>query len=127
MIINYAKLFDREALREILVKYRKRILKEIDSVKGLTALLMKGTQRGWTKGELLLIKTQFIILEKKIPILLVFILSGGSLLLPLLVDVLDRRKKNVPVSKERRKFFKKRQGKRKIDRILNKPLATDLF
>ena len=113
MIINYAKLFDREALREILTKYRKRILKEIDSVKGLTALIMKGTQRGWTKGELLLIKTQFIILEKKIPILLVFILSGGSLLLPLLVDVLDRRKKDVPVFKERRKFFKKRQGKRK--------------
>ncbi len=114
MLINYAKLFDREILRKLLVKYRKRILKEIDSVKGLTALLMKGTQRGWTKSELLLVKTQFIILEKKIPILLVFILSGGSLLLPLLVEVLDRRKKDVPVSKERRKFFKKGQGRRKM-------------
>ena len=113
MFINYAKLFDREALREILAKYRKRILKEIDSVKGLTALLMKGTLKGWTKGELLLIKTQLIILEKKIPILLVFILSGGTLLLPLLAEVLDRRKKDVPVSKERRKFFKKGQGNRK--------------
>ena len=114
MIINYAKLFDREALREILTKYRKRILKEIDSVRGLTALIMKGTQRGWTKGELLLIKTQFMILEKKVPILLVFVLSGGSLLLPLLADVLDRRKKDMPVSKERRKFFKKSQEKRKM-------------
>jgi hypothetical protein len=114
MTIDYAKLFNREILKEILVKYRKRILKEIDSVKELTSLLMKGTQRSWTKGELLLIKAHFILLEKKIPILLVFLLPGGSMLLPVLVDVLDRRKKNVPVSKERRKIFKKRQGKRKM-------------
>ncbi|MBI4765276.1 MAG: hypothetical protein HY787_11800 [Deltaproteobacteria bacterium] len=113
MTIDYSKLYNREALKGILAKYRKRILKEIDSVKDLTALLMIGTQRRWTKSELLLIKTHFIIIGKKIPILMVFLLPGGSILLPLLVEVLDRRKKNVPVSEEKRKFFKKNQQKRK--------------
>ena len=107
MIINYAKLFDREALREILTKYRKRILKEIDSAKDLSSLLMKGTQEGWTKIELLKIKTHFIILGKKVPIFMVFLLPGGLILLPLLIEVLDRRKNNVSVYKDRRKAPKK--------------------
>ena len=111
MTIDYSKLFNREALKGILAKYRKRILKEIDSVKDLTSLLMKGTQGGWTKGELLKIKTHFVILGKKIPIFMVFLLPGGSILLPLLVEVLERRKNNVPVSGDRRKAPKKLRGK----------------
>jgi hypothetical protein len=113
MTADYSKLYDREALKEILAKYRKRILKEVDSVKDLTALLMKGTQRSWTESELLLIKTHFVVIGKKIPILMVFLLPGGSILLPLLVEVLDRRKKTMPVSEEKRKFFQKSQGQRK--------------
>jgi hypothetical protein len=48
MAIDYSKLFDREVLKGILAKYRKRILKETNSAKDLTSLLMKGTQGGWT-------------------------------------------------------------------------------
>jgi len=107
MTIDYSKLFDRKALKGILAKYRKRILKEIDSAKDLSSLLMKGTQRGWTKGELLKIKTHFVILGKKIPIFMVFLLPGGFILLPLLIEVLDRRKNNVPVTEDRRKAPKK--------------------
>lgn len=112
MAIDDSKLFDREALKGILAKYRKRILKEIDSAKDLTSLLMKGTQRGWTKGELLKIKNHFVILGKKIPIFMVFLLPGGFILLPLLVEVLDRRKNNVPVSGDRRRALKKVREKK---------------
>ncbi len=112
MPIDYSKLFDREALKRILAKYRKRILKEIDSAKDLTSLLMKGTQRGWTKGELLKIKTHFVILGKKIPIFMVFLLPGGVILLPVLIEVLDRRKNNVPVSEDRRKALQKSSRKK---------------
>ena len=111
MTIDYSKLFDREALKGILAKYRKKILKEIDSIKDLTSLLMKGTQGSWTKGELLKIKTHFVILGKKIPIFMVFLLPGGLILLPLLIEVLDRRKKNLPVIEDRRKVPKKLREK----------------
>ena len=103
MIEDYSKLFNREALEKILIKYQKKILKEIESAKDLMALLMKGTRGKWTKSELLKIKAHFITLGKKVPILIVFMLPGGLILLPLLIEVLDRRKKKVPVSKDRRK------------------------
>lgn len=103
MIKDYSKLFNREALEEILIQYRGKILKEIDSAKDLMALLMKGTRGKWTKGELLKIKAHFIILGKKIPILMVFMLPGGTILLPLLLEVLDRRRKKVAVTRDRRK------------------------
>ena len=112
MPIDYTKLFDREALKKILIKYRKKILKEIDSVKDLTTLLMKGTRRKWTRSELLEIKTHFVILGKKIPILMVFMLPGGTILFPLLIEVLDRRKQKIPVQEDRRKPPPKR-GKKK--------------
>lgn len=67
------------------------------------ALLMKGAQKRWTKGELLEIKTHLVSLSKKIPLLMVFLLPGGMLLLPILVEVLDRRKKEQSVPQERRK------------------------
>jgi hypothetical protein len=107
MAIDYSKLFDREVLKGILAKYRKRILKETNSAKDLTSLLMKGTQGGWTKGELLKIKNHFLILGKKLPIFLVFLLPGGFILLPLLIEMLDRRKNTVHVSEDRRRAPKK--------------------
>jgi len=112
MTIDYSKLFDREAFKKILAKYRKKILKEINSAKDLSSLLMKGTQRGWTKGEFLKIKNHFIILGKKVPIFMVFLLPGGLILLPLLIEVLDRRKNNVSVSKDRRKAPQKVRQKK---------------
>jgi len=112
MVIDYSKLFDRETLKRILAKYRKRIIKEVYSAKDLTSLLMKGTQGGWTKSEFLNIKTHFVILGKKIPVFMVFLLPGGFILLPVLIEVLDRRKNNIPVSEDRRKAPKKVRGKK---------------
>jgi len=112
MALDYSKLFDREVFKRILAKYRKRILKEIDSAKDLSSLLMKGTQGGWTNSELLKIKTHFVILGKKVPIFMVFLLPGGLILLPLLIEVLDRRKNNVPVTEDHRKAPKKVREKK---------------
>jgi hypothetical protein len=117
MTVDYSKLYDREALKEILAKYRKRILKEVDSVKDLTTLLMIGTQRSWTKSELLLIKTHFVIIGKKIPILMVFLLPGGLILLPLLVEVLDRRKRDIPVAEEKRSNFQEKSREKRGSKI----------
>jgi hypothetical protein len=109
MIEDYSKLFNKDILQKILFRYKKKILKEIESIKDLMSLLMKGTKGKWTKGELLQIKSHFLILGKKFPIFMVFMLPGGTVLLPLLVEVLDRRKKNVLVVKERRKAERERR------------------
>jgi hypothetical protein len=110
MIKDYSNLFNREALEEILVQYRGKILKEISSAKDLMALLMKGTRGKWTKSELIKIKAHFVTLGKKVPVLMVFMLPGGLILLPLLIEVLERRTKKVPVPEDRRKSPKKRGG-----------------
>lgn len=114
MAVDYSRLYNREALREILIRYRKKIWKEMDAVKDLSSLLMQGSRRRWTAEELRLIKNHFLVLGKKMPILLVFMLPGGSVLLPLLIEVLDRRKKNIPVSHERRKSVKKVTKKQSV-------------
>ncbi|MEW6188033.1 MAG: hypothetical protein AB1585_20115 [Thermodesulfobacteriota bacterium] len=103
MTIDYSRVFNRAALKEILIRYRKKIQKEVDSVKDLTSLIMRGSRGRWTKEELRLIKEHFVLLGKKMPIFMVFMLPGGSILLPLLVEVLDRRRRNRPVTVERRK------------------------
>jgi hypothetical protein len=108
MTIDYSRVFNSEALKEILIRYRKKILKEVGSVKDLTSLIMRGSRGRWTKEELRLIKEHFIVLGKKMPIFMVFMLPGGSILLPLLVEVLDRRRKNMPVAEERRKAGRRR-------------------
>jgi len=113
MIKDYSKIFNREVLEEILIQYREKILKEIGSAKDLMALLMKGTRGKWTKSDLAKIKVHLVSLGKKFPILMVFMLPGGTILLPLLVEVLERRKKNIPVSGEKRKDSKKNQRKKK--------------
>lgn len=103
MIEDYSKLFNKDILQKILFCYKKKILKEIESIKDLMSLLMKGTRGKWTRGELIQIKSHFLILGKKFPIFMVFMLPGGTILLPLLIEVLDRRKKKIPVQNDRRK------------------------
>jgi hypothetical protein len=95
---------DRKTLRKILVNYRETILEEIHSVKDLMALLMKGAKEKWTKGELLEIKSHFVHLSKRVPVLIVFLLPGGLVFLPILVEVLERRRKSLVVNRERRKI-----------------------
>lgn len=87
MIINYFK--------RLIIKNREFILKEVLAVKGLMYLLMKNRNTGekWTKEEKREIKNHLKIISKLIPIIIVFLLPGGSLFLPFLAELLDRRKK----------------------------------
>jgi hypothetical protein len=108
MVEDYSKLFNQGALKKILLQYKGKILAEIESARDLMALLMKGTKGKWTEVELHKIKTHFVTLGKKVPILMVFMLPGGTILLPMLIEVLDRRKKKIPVREDRRRPSKKR-------------------
>ena len=58
-------------------------------------LLMKHRNTGlkWTSEEIAEIRLHLRNISKLVPALIVFLLPGGALLLPLLAEVLDRRKK----------------------------------
>ncbi len=89
MIINYIK--------RLIVKNREFILSEVLAVKGLMYLLMKNRNTGekWTREEKREIKNHLRNISKMIPIIIIFLLPGGSLYLPLLAAVLDRRKERM--------------------------------
>ena len=90
MIIGYFK--------KIIIKNKDFILAEVLAVKGLMYLLMKNRNTGekWTRDERMEIKAHLRIISKMIPVIVVFLLPGGSLFLPFLAEVLDRRKKRRP-------------------------------
>jgi len=82
----------------LMIKNREFILAEVLAAKGLMALLMKHRNTGlrWTGGEKREIKMYLRNISKMIPVLVVFLFPGGSLLLPFLAEVLDRRKTGRP-------------------------------
>ena len=90
MIIGYFK--------KLIIKNRDFILAEVLAVKGLMYLLMKNRNTGekWTREEKTQIKNHLIIISKVIPVMIIFLLPLGTLLLPFLAEVLDRRKKRRP-------------------------------
>lgn len=67
---------------------------EVLSISGLMQLLMKtrNTDENWTKEEKKEIKMHLRNIAKIVPALALFSLPGGSFLLPILTEVLDRRK-----------------------------------
>jgi hypothetical protein len=77
-----------------MIKNREFILNEVLAVKGLMYLLMKNRNTGekWTGEEKREIKMHLRNISKVIPVLVIFLLPGGTLLLPILAEVLDRRK-----------------------------------
>jgi len=81
--------------KKLIIKNKEFILEEIFAVKGLMQLLMKqrNTNQEWTKEEIREIKTHLKNISKMVPALVIFLLPGGSLLLPFLAEILDRRKK----------------------------------
>ncbi len=60
----------------------------------LMVLLMKRRNTGieWTEEEITRLKVHLKHLSLYVPVLIIFILPFGSLLLPILAEVLDRRK-----------------------------------
>ena len=67
---------------------------EVLAIKGLMQLLMKtrNIDETWTREEKKEIKRHLKNIAKIIPAVAIFSLPGGSLLLPILADALDRRK-----------------------------------
>ena len=67
---------------------------EVLTIKGLMQLLMKtrNTDEKWTREEEKEIKRHLKNIAKIIPTLAIFYLPGGSFLLPILAEALDRRK-----------------------------------
>lgn len=67
---------------------------EVLSIRGLMQLLMKirNTDERWTREEKKEIKRLLRNVAKIIPAIAIFCLPGGSLLLPVLAEALDRRK-----------------------------------
>ena len=80
--------------KRFIINNREFLLKEILEVKGLVQLLMKcrNTGKKWTREEKNKIKMHLKNISKAVPAAGIFLLPGGSLLLPFLIDMLDRRK-----------------------------------
>jgi antitoxin (DNA-binding transcriptional repressor) of toxin-antitoxin stability system len=81
-------------LRRVLVINKEAILMEVLSIKGLMQLLMKtrNTDQKWTREERKEIRRHLRTIAKIVPAAAIFFLPGGSLLLPILAEALDRRK-----------------------------------
>lgn len=69
----------------LLTRNKKRLIKEISQSKELMILLAKSTQRDLSSEEKKVVKSQILEICKTIPSLTIFLLPGGSLLLPLLI------------------------------------------
>ncbi|MDD5451247.1 MAG: hypothetical protein PHT49_05075 [Desulfovibrionales bacterium] len=85
------------------LRYRNEILNEVLQAQDLMGILMKGTHAKWTGEDLAAMKKHFTRLAKRIPALSILLLPGGLVLLPILAEVLDRRKSRksaAPAGKE---------------------------
>jgi len=81
-------------IKRLITNNRAFILQEVLAVKGLMQLLMKirNTDQPWTKQEKKEIKQHLRNISKMVPVIVIFILPGGTILLPILSEILDRRK-----------------------------------
>lgn len=81
-------------MKRLITSNRAFILQEVLAVKGLMHLLMKNrnTDQPWTKEEKKEIKQHLRNISKMVPVIIIFILPGGTILLPILAEILDRRK-----------------------------------
>jgi hypothetical protein len=84
----------KKYLRRLIIINKEAILMEVLAIKGLMQLLMKtrNTDEKWTREEKIEIKTHLKNIAKIIPAVAIFSLPGGSFLLPIFAEVLDRRK-----------------------------------
>jgi hypothetical protein len=82
-------------IKNLLTKNKEFLLGHVLAVKGLMQLIMKQRNTGekWTREEKKLIKQHLKTMAMAVPAIIIFLPPGGGILLPLLVDVLDRRKK----------------------------------
>jgi hypothetical protein len=84
----------KKYLKRLILINKQAILMEVLSIKGLMQVLMKirNTDERWTREEKKEIMRHLKNIAKIIPTIVIFSLPGGSLLLPILAEALDRRK-----------------------------------
>ncbi len=84
----------RNYIKRLIVINKEAILMEVLSIRGLMQILMKtrNTDEKWTKEEKKEIRKHLRNIAKIIPAIALFSLPGGSFLLPVLAEALDRRK-----------------------------------
>jgi hypothetical protein len=84
----------RRILNKQMERYKDLIYSEADYMKGFMVLIMKPKNTGlpWTHKEIRAIKTCIRHLAHYVPFLVIFLLPFGSLLLPVMAEVLDRRR-----------------------------------
>jgi len=82
-------------LIRLIARNKEFILSQVLAVKDLMRLLMKNRNTGekWTRDEIREIRVHLKHIAMLVPALIIFLLPGGSVLLPILAEVLDRRKK----------------------------------
>lgn len=81
-------------IRSRILRSKELILSEAREMQGFMDLLMKQRNTGsrWTKGEKVQLKRYIWRLASYVPVLFVFLLPGGLVLIPLLAEILDRRR-----------------------------------
>jgi len=81
-------------LSRMVTNNKALLLHEADKITGFMRLLMKprNTQVKWTKEERRLLRAHLRHLSYYVPALVIFVMPFGSLLIPLLAEILDRRK-----------------------------------
>ena len=82
-------------LKRLILKNKELIFNEAQHIQGFSQLLFKprNTDLKWQKEEKQQLKNHLKRLSLYMPTLIIFTLPGGSLLLPILAEILDRRKK----------------------------------
>jgi hypothetical protein len=84
----------RHLLKQSIRKHKDMILEEAGQINGFMKLLMKprNTGAGWTKQEKAQLRKHLKRLSFYVPVLIIFLAPFGSLLIPVLAEILDRRK-----------------------------------
>lgn len=84
----------KKYLKRLILVNKEAILAQVLSIRGLMQLLMKtrNTDEQWTREEKKEIKRHLKNIAKIIPAVAIFLLPGGSFLLPIFAEALDRRK-----------------------------------
>ena len=84
----------RFILRKVLLRHRDLFFREAQQISGFLHLLMKqrNTDERWTAEEKKEIRRHLKHLAMYVPAIIIFALPGGSLLLPVFAEIMDRRK-----------------------------------
>lgn len=88
--LNHFYKKNQKAVKLLLTRNKNRLFKEIIQSKELVYLLSQSTQRELNANEKSKVKTQLYDIFKSIPSLAIFVLPGGSVLLPLIIKFIPQ-------------------------------------